>query len=241
MPINLTADSPADDDQPAFSPDGERIVFRSAREGGGLFVMGRTGEAVRRVTRAGFNPVWSPDGQQIAYTTYPQELRPQNTEGLSELWIVGADGSNARRLVGHDTSLPSWSPNGLRIAFRLRLSARDQRGGIVSVPVGGGEPTRITADTHLDWNPVWTRDGKYIYFVSNRAGSTNIWRVAVDESTGRPLGEPEPITSPAPSAAFLSISADGSRLAYSSILETQTIQRLTLDPVTGAPTGTPSR
>jgi Tol biopolymer transport system component len=62
LPINLTADSRDDDDQPAFSPDGERIVFRSSRDGGGLFVMGRTGEAVRRVTRRGFNPSWSPDG-----------------------------------------------------------------------------------------------------------------------------------------------------------------------------------
>jgi len=239
-PINLTADSPADDDQPAFSPDGERIVFRSAREGGGLFVMGRTGEGVRRVTRSGFNPAWSPDGRQIAYTTYPQELRPQNTEGLSELWIVGADGSSARRLVGHDTSLPSWSPSGRRVVFRLRLSLSDQRGGIVSVPVGGGDPTPITQGDYLDWNPVWAREGQNVYFVSDRGGSTNIWRVAVDESSGKPVGEPEPITSPAPSAAFLTISADGHRLAYSSILETQNLQRLPLNPATGAATGPPS-
>ena len=45
-PINLTPDSADDDDQPAFSPDGERIAFRSGRDGGGIFVMGRTGEAV---------------------------------------------------------------------------------------------------------------------------------------------------------------------------------------------------
>lgn len=43
-PINLTSDSSADDNQPVFSPDGERIAFRSSREGGGIFVMGRTGE-----------------------------------------------------------------------------------------------------------------------------------------------------------------------------------------------------
>ena len=43
--INLTKDSSADDTQPAFSPDGERIAFRSGRPGGsGLYVMGRTGE-----------------------------------------------------------------------------------------------------------------------------------------------------------------------------------------------------
>src|SRR5438094_387227 len=68
-PVTLTRDSAADDDMPAFSPDGEHVAFQSSRDGGGLFVMGRTGEAVRRVTRNGFNPSWSPDGTQLAYTT----------------------------------------------------------------------------------------------------------------------------------------------------------------------------
>jgi Tol biopolymer transport system component len=68
-PMNLTADSPAADDEPAFSPDGQRIAFRSEREGGGIFVMGRTGEAVRRVTRTGFNPTWSADGKSLAFAT----------------------------------------------------------------------------------------------------------------------------------------------------------------------------
>jgi serine/threonine protein kinase len=60
--INLTPDSPENDEQPSFSPDGEHIAFRSGRDGGGIFVMGRTGEAVRRITREGFNPAWSKDG-----------------------------------------------------------------------------------------------------------------------------------------------------------------------------------
>jgi WD40-like Beta Propeller Repeat len=63
--FNLTADSGADDTEPAFSPDGDRIAFRSEREGGGIFVMGATGESVRRITDAGFNPAWSPDGRRI--------------------------------------------------------------------------------------------------------------------------------------------------------------------------------
>ena len=67
--INLTIDSPAIDDEPAFSPDGERIAFRSARDGGGLYVMGRTGEAPRRVASNGHYPAWSPDGQSIVYST----------------------------------------------------------------------------------------------------------------------------------------------------------------------------
>ena len=47
-PLNLTADSPADETQPAFSPDGQQIAFRSERDGGGIFLMGATGESVRR-------------------------------------------------------------------------------------------------------------------------------------------------------------------------------------------------
>jgi Tol biopolymer transport system component len=237
-PINLTEDSSADDEQPAFSPDGEHIAFRSGRDGGGLFVMGRTGEAVRRITRAGFNPAWSPDGTQIAYTAMRTELRPQNSEGWSELWVVSAQGGEARRLVDADTLLPSWSPHGLRIAYGGRLGI-ERQGDLLTVPVGGGESIPVTTDRFRDWNPVWAPDGTYLYFLSDRAGSMNIWRVAIDEASGRPRGEPEPITSPAPFAAHLTISADGRRLAYSSVLETQNIHKLTLNPVSGEVVGEP--
>jgi Tol biopolymer transport system component len=65
-PINLTKDSPVDDTQPAFSPDVESIAFRSEREGGGIFVIGATGESPKRLTDFGYNPAWSPDGNEIA-------------------------------------------------------------------------------------------------------------------------------------------------------------------------------
>jgi Tol biopolymer transport system component len=58
--VNLTADSPRDDSEPAVSPHGSQIAFRSERDGGGLFVMGATGESVRRLTDPGYNPGWSP-------------------------------------------------------------------------------------------------------------------------------------------------------------------------------------
>ena len=236
--INLTADSADDEDHPSFSPDGERIAFRSNRAGGGIFVMGRTGEAVRRVTREGFNPSWSPDGTRLVYASIPQGLRPANTEGYSELWVVSATGGDSTLVYGGDATLPQWSPNGHRIAFGQRLGTVRQA-NVVTIPAEGGELVAVTAESDVSWNPVWAPDGRHLYYVSNRGGSTNVWRVAIDEATGRVLGEPEPLTTPSPFAAHLTISADGRRLAYSSVQETQNIFRLGLDAATGEAQGDP--
>ncbi len=86
-PINLTADSAVDDSQPAFSPDGSHIAFRSEREGGGLFLMGATGESVRRLTTGGFNPAWSPSGREIAFATQPVR-DPAGRGARSQIWVL---------------------------------------------------------------------------------------------------------------------------------------------------------
>jgi Tol biopolymer transport system component len=237
-PINLTRESTADDEQPAFSPDGERIAFRSSRDGGGIFVMGRTGEGLRRVTRDGFNPAWSPSGTHLAYTTVATVFRPQNAEQRGLLMVVAANGGEPRELYGN-AMLPRWSPRGTRIAFSGGLIGVDGTSNIATVPAGGGDVVPVTRDLFLNWNPAWAPNGAYLYFVSNRGGSMNIWRVAIDEGSGQPRGEPEALTSPASFVTHLSISADGRRLAYSAVLETQNIERLRLDPIKGEVIGEP--
>ena len=237
-PLDLSSDATVDDDQPVFSPDGERIAFRSSREGGGIFVMGRTGEAARRVTRTGFKPSWSPDGTQLAFTTENVELNPQNSETRSELWAVTVNTGETRRLNDGDAILASWSPHNYRIAYTHRLGNPAQA-EVWTIPVTGGTPAPLIRDKAVNWNPAWSPDGRYLYFVSDRTGSTNLWRVPIDESSGKPTGEPEPITTPAPYLAHPSFSADGKRIAYASVLVTANIQRLALDP-SGTPKGEPT-
>ena len=116
--IDLTNDASSNDTQPVFSPDGEQIAFRSERLGGGIFVMGRTGEFGRRVADRGFNPVWSPDGREIMYSTEIVTTNPYNrAAGISDLWAVAVVGGAARQVYKHDAVQPAWSPHGHRIAF----------------------------------------------------------------------------------------------------------------------------
>ena len=235
------ADSTADDDQPAFSPDGMRIAFRSSRDGGGLFVMGMTGEAVRRVSRNGFRPTWSPDGKQLAFTIENVELNPQNAARVSGLWTVDVETGVARPLSKLDAVMPSWSPHNRRIAYTGRMEgANFQHLDIWTVPVAGGTPSRVMDDLPNDWSPTWSPDGRYLYFSSDRGGSMNLWRVQIDESSGRRQGEPEPLTAPAALAAHANLAADGTRLVYTSALVTANIQRLGFNPIAGTVMGEPS-
>ncbi|HVG53671.1 MAG TPA: protein kinase [Vicinamibacterales bacterium] len=237
-PINLTPDSADDDDQPVFSPDGERIAFTSSRDGGGIFVMGRTGESVTRLTRRGFGPTWGPGGRELAFTTESADLDPQNTLGLSSLWVVDVASGEQRQLGNVDAVLPSWSPHGHRIAYTTRGAiAGSTRLDIWTVDRFGANAIAVTTDGARNWNPVWAPDGRHLYFVSGRGGPINLWRVPIDETSGRTTGLPEAVTTPAPFVAHITISADGTRIAYSSILRSRNIQKLRIDPATGTPRG----
>jgi len=229
--ILLTKDSPEDDDEPAFSADGERIAFRSAREGGGIFVMGRTGDAVRRITHGGYRPTWSPDGKEIAFVTEDVPLDPQNIFGRSQLWVANVTTDSLRRLDSTDAVLPSWSPHGYRIAYTERLGDPKMQTDIWTIPAGGGEPVAVTNDKFIDWNAAWSPDGRYLYFVSDRGGSMNLWRVPIDEKSGKPLGSPEPITVPTPNLTQISVAAQGHEVAYSSVTVERNIQTSGFDPV----------
>lgn len=116
-PTNLTKDSPRDDTQPSFSPDGEHIAFRSEREPAGLYVMEATGENTRRIVDVGFNPAWSPDGKEIVFSTASRELPDVRNTRSSSLWIVNLASGAKRLLSNEDAMQPQWSPHNKRIAY----------------------------------------------------------------------------------------------------------------------------
>ncbi len=144
----------------------------------------------------------------------------------------------ARRLSDGDAVLASWSPHNRRIAYTHRLG-NPAEAEIWTIPATGGTATAVTSDRGTNWNPVWSPDGKYLYFASDRGGSTNLWRVPINETSGKARGAPEPVTTPAPYLAHPSISAAGNRIVYASVLVTANIQQLTLDP-SGTPSGEPA-
>ncbi|HEY7819941.1 MAG TPA: protein kinase, partial [Vicinamibacteria bacterium] len=215
--INLTEDSPADDVQPAFSPDGHQIAFRSSREDGGLFVMGATGESARRLTTFGWNPAWSPDGDKLVFAAEPISRHPFDRPTKSALWTVDVATGELKRLIEGDAVQPSWSPGGHRIAYWGLLEGGAQRDLYTVSPSGAGAKA-VLSDAAVDWSPVWSPDGRYLYFSSDRGGSMNLWRIPIDERSGQAEGPPEPVRAPASFVAHVSFSRDGRRLVYASTL-----------------------
>ena len=235
--INLTADSAGNDSQPALSADDQQIAFRSDREGGGIFVLGRTGGIARRISRSGFNPSWSPDGKQIATGSESVEWRPDNrSANRSQIQITDIVTGSVRVLETDDAVQPAWSPDGKRIAY-WGLWERNQR-DLWTVPVDGGAPVRITSDEALDWDPSWSPDGRWLYFSSDRGGAMNLWRIPIDETTGAATAQPEPLKLPASWVGYGRV-GHGGQIIFASFQRTGNLERVPLDLERGAFAGPP--
>jgi Tol biopolymer transport system component len=157
-----------DSTNPAWSPDGRRIVFQSSSR---IFVMDASGKRLRQLTNGKLGdstPAWSAKGGRIAF------------ERRNAIWTMRSDGKLQRRLTrnGRDHQ-PAWSPDGRRIVF-VRGS------NLWIIGANGGRARKLVADAS---NPSWSPDGRRIAFDS--ANNGGIFVVNADGTGRRRLGDGE--------------------------------------------------
>ncbi len=228
-PVLVAGDPNRDELWPAFSPDGKQIAFNQSGGQGGIFIVGATGESVRRLTDFGSNPAWSPDGQRIVFST-EEAGSVYIRSGRSALWTVELNGGAPVKLDAGDAIQPAWSPSGRRIAFWQNQGGQRD---LATIPAGGGSRIAVTSDAAADWAPVWSPDGQFLYFASDRGGPMGIWRIGIDETSGGPRSVPEPVAVGVDVSMDLPhLSADGTSLVFRSMIAAVNPAAIAFDPAT---------
>ena len=110
---------------------------------------------------------------------------PRDDPGMrSRSGVASADGSSPQQLThgpGTAQSAPAWSPDGRRIAFHaLRANGHWD---VWLMEGDGGMPRQLTMDPGDEQMPTWSRDGRWIYFSSDRGGRPEIWRMPASGGT----------------------------------------------------------
>jgi Tol biopolymer transport system component len=206
-----------------WSPAGDRFAFAVITAGRPALAIYDVG--ARRVDHEislpgvdeAFNPTWSPDGTRIAFSGL--------TGGLTDLFVVDVASGAVNRLTTDPYAdiQPSWSPDGERIAFTTdRFTTK-----LDTLDIGAYEVALINPATRQiepvagfanakNMNPQWAADGRTIYFLSDRGGITNVYRVTpgagdLRQSTNVQTG----ITGITATSPALSVAQRAGRMAFS--------------------------
>lgn len=191
----LTSD-PADDVQPRFSPDGQRIAFASNRSGTwDLWLINRDGTGLTQLTHDlsdEIAPCWSPDGSQIAFTVWSPRGH------VWEIWALTVDRPGVRKFLVAGM-FPAWSPDGARLAFQRARQRGSRWFSIWTVDLVDGEarnPTEVAqADRAACIAPQWGPEGRWLVYcaltrpagLQRAAGDADLWAVSVESGARRKL------------------------------------------------------
>jgi len=187
-PVQVTSGA-ADDVHPSWSPDGSRLVFCSLSVAGGqweLWIAPAAAGASRQFIGYGLFPEWSPVEDVIVY----QRARERGSRWFSIWTLRLADGepqypTEVACSVTEAMILPSWSPDGRRIAYASTSTVVPLLDGTLQSNTGevfdiwvvsedGRGKTRLTDGHTFNYAPAFSPDGR-VFFASNRSGHENTW------------------------------------------------------------------
>jgi Tol biopolymer transport system component len=200
----LTEDSVG---EPAFSPDSQRVAFRSWEGHRGIAhrnLDGRDQQVVSYHHEDSW-PDWSPDGKYIVYASQKEADRTWR------LYVADALGREDNVLKHKDGQVvygedPAWSPDGSKIVYRGHDARMDNRG--LYVINNDGSNVRQLTDDPSDTSPDWSPKRDQIAFMSHRSGNWDLYVMGGDASGLRPLAT-DPSNEGVPCW-----SPDGDRIAF---------------------------
>lgn len=168
--LNMTRSSGALDRDPGWSPDGRTIAFWSDRSGEyEIWIQPSDGSGpARQLTNRGkgfgYSLYWSPDGEKLAFIDETNDILVVDVES-GEIRVAG----NHHWNVGHGgrQSYPiAWSPDSRWLAFTQGVE--NSHGAIVLYDVEAGVAEQTTSGFYDDSNPVFSTDGDYLFYLTDR-------------------------------------------------------------------------
>jgi Tol biopolymer transport system component len=175
-------DTTSNERTPKWSPDGDKLVFASDRDGNREVYIFDLADVVDGTTKTqpfnltqhkapDWQPAWSPDGQRVAFSSY--------RDGNWEIYVVNVDGTGLTRLTDQPESdfSPTWSPDGKHVLFASR---RRGDADLFTADIETGTPNQLTKGELDEYDPAWSPNGEWIAFVTQIGEQSDIFCMRAD-------------------------------------------------------------